>query len=115
MADKEIEFVPGMFAKAPHENAPDFVKAQISIKVADLGMWLREKHKAGEEWVNLDVKAAKSGKWYASVSKFKPKEKEAAKGGASKGSVADIDSDIPFSSCALGDDVTFRKLRGDHE
>ena len=75
----ETEFVDGLIVKPPHEKAPDFVKAQISIKVADLGIWLREKHKAGEEWVNVDVKAAKSGKWYAAVNTYKPKEKEAAK------------------------------------
>lgn len=76
MADA-IQFVDGLIVKAPHGNAPDFVKASISIKVADLGMWLREKHKAGEEWVNVDVKESKGGKWYAAVSTFKPKEKDA--------------------------------------
>ena len=96
MAQEEIEFVDGLIVKAPHEKAPDFVKAQISIKVADLGMWLREKHKAGEEWVNLDVKAAKSGKWYASVSKFKPKEKAPQRGGSSKVGNGTIDDDLPF-------------------
>ena len=38
----ETEFVNGLIVKAPNPKAPDFVKAQISIKVADLGMWLRE-------------------------------------------------------------------------
>lgn len=75
MAEKqEIEFVDGLIVKAPHERAPAFVKASISIKVANLGNWLRAKHKAGEEWVNIDVKEAKSGKWYAAVSTFKPKK-----------------------------------------
>jgi hypothetical protein len=82
----DIEFVDGLIVKKPHENAPDYVKANISIKVEDLGKWLREKYKAGEEWVNLDVKEAKSGKWYAAVSTFKPKDKK-----------QDDDSDtIPF-------------------
>ena len=31
---EEIAFVNGLIVKAPHENAPDFVKAAISIKVA---------------------------------------------------------------------------------
>jgi hypothetical protein len=55
MAKEEIQFVPGLFAKAPRETAPPFVKASISIKVADLGVFLRERHKAGEEWVNIDI------------------------------------------------------------
>jgi hypothetical protein len=90
-----IEFVNGLIVKKPHENAPDFVKASISIKVADLGMWLREKHKAGEEWVNVDVKESRGGKWYAAVSTFKPKEKQEPqkKGG---NSFEDMPDDIPF-------------------
>ena len=95
MAD--IEFVEGLFVKAPHEKAPDFVKAQISIKVEDLGKWLRGKYKASLEndgWINLDVKESKGGKWYASVSTYKPKEKEAEpqKGHA----FADMKDDLPF-------------------
>ena len=76
---EEIEFVNGLLIKAPHPKAPDYVKASISIKVEDLGKWLREKFKAGEEWVNIDVKEAKSGKWYAAVSTFKPQQKPAPK------------------------------------
>jgi hypothetical protein len=73
--------------KKPHEKAPDYVKANISIKVEDLGKWLREKYKSGEEWVNIDVKESKGGKWYAAVSTFKPKAKD---------SKEEADSDIPF-------------------
>jgi hypothetical protein len=72
-----LEFVDGLLVKAPNPKAPSFVKASISIKVEDLGKWLRAKYKAGDEWVNIDVKESKSGKWYASVSTYKPKEKAA--------------------------------------
>ena len=68
----EVQFPAGLTAKAPHENAPDFFKAKIVIHVKDLGNWLREKNKAGEEWVSLDVKESKGGKWYASVDEWKP-------------------------------------------
>ena len=95
MADKEeVQFVEGLIVKPPHERAPDFVKAQISIKVADLGVWLREKHKAGEEWVNADVKVSKGGKWYAAVSTFKPKPKEEPK--KPVGKFDDMEDDLPF-------------------
>ena len=99
MAKDEIEFVDGLIIKAPNPKAPDFVTAQISIKVEDLGKWLREKYKAGEEWVNIDVKVAKSGKWYAAVSNFKKEEKaqEPRKGGSSKVGGADLSDDIPFA------------------
>ena len=53
MEKKDIEFVDGLIVKAPRDGAPDFVKATISIKVEDLGKWLREKYKAKEEWVNI--------------------------------------------------------------
>jgi hypothetical protein len=104
MAKEEIEFVDGLFVKAPHENAPDFVKAQISIKVEDLGKWLRSKYKeslANEGWINLDVKESKGGKWYAAVSNYKPKEKaqEPERRPATNktgNAVGDMDDDIPF-------------------
>ncbi len=86
MAKEEIEFVDGLIVKAPNPKAPDYVKANISIKVEDLGKWLRGKYKAGDEWVNIDVKEAKSGKWYAAVSTFKPKAKKSD----------DSEGDIPF-------------------
>jgi hypothetical protein len=91
----DIEFVDGLHVKAPHEKAPSFVKASISIKVADLTKWLAGKT---DEWVNIDVKESKGGKWYCSVSNFKPKAKEeeqpAAKTGA--GRFDDMKDDVPF-------------------
>jgi hypothetical protein len=110
MAKEEIEFVDGLIVKAPNPKAPDFVKAQISIKVEDLGKWLRTKYKAGDEWVNIDVKASKAGKWYAAVSNFKPKPQ----GGGDekpKGKIEDMEDDIPFASCSPDDDVIIAKLR----
>lgn len=96
----EIEFVDGLIVKEPHEHAPHFVKASISIKVADLGMWLRKKYEAGDEWVNIDVKEAKSGKWYAAVSAYKKGQggaaKPAAKPTTKRNPVAELDDDIPF-------------------
>lgn len=65
----DIEFVGGLIVKAPHDNAPDFVKASISIRTADLAKWLALH--AGEEWVNVDVKESKGGKWYAAVNTYK--------------------------------------------
>ncbi len=88
MAD-DIEFVKGMIVKAPHANAPDFVKAAISIKVADLTEWLSGRD---EEWINIDVKESKGGRWYASVSNFKPKDKSEK---TEKTDTDDLDS-IPF-------------------
>ena len=92
MAD-DIEFVNGLIVKAPHANAPDFVKAAISIKVADLTEWLSDRD---EEWINIDVKESRGGKWYAAVSTFKPKQQQEQKPGANVPAI-DYDDDIPFN------------------
>lgn len=93
---EDTQFVDGLIVKAPHPNAPDFVKAQISIKVEDLGKWLREQYKAGnKEWINVDVKESKGGKWYAAVSTFKPGEKTTTPAPQPRKDAVE-DSDIPF-------------------
>ena len=92
----EIEFVNGLIVKSPSEKAPDFVKANMSIKVQDLMEWLGNRT---DEWINIDVKEAKSGKWYAAVSTFKPKEGKEEKKPVPKKSapiVEEDESDLPF-------------------
>jgi len=66
---KEKEFVDGLIVKAPRDVAPEFVKASLSIKRKELVEWLNKKQ---DEWINLDVKEGKSGKWYAEVNNWKP-------------------------------------------
>ncbi len=66
MAD--VEFVNGLMVKAPHPKAPDYVKGSISIKREKLIEWLSSRD---NEWVNIDVKESKGGKWYAAVSNYK--------------------------------------------
>lgn len=89
---EENKFVPGMFAKAPREGAPEYIKCAISLKVAELGQFLREAYKAGDEYVNVDIKVSKGGKWYAAVNTWKPEKK----GGLSKVGGGVIEDDIPF-------------------
>ena len=89
MAD-EIESPKGFIVKAPRDNAPDFVKASISIKREELIEWLSSKE---GDWINLDVKEAKSGHWYSSVNTFKPKQE--TKPGANV-PAAEYDDGIPF-------------------
>jgi len=101
MAD-EIEFPSGLMVKAPRPGAPDFVKASISIKVQDLMTWLDGKQ---EEWINLDVKESKGGKWYCSVNTYKPKDAPAKPASsdprAASGGGADME-DIPFAPIGRG-------------
>ncbi len=97
----EIEFIEGLFVKAPHPNAPDFVKATLSITRADLGNWLRGR---SEQHINIDVKESKGGKWYASVSTFEPDKSKAQPArdaaqephGSSPQAIDDYNDDIPF-------------------
>ena len=67
----EKEFVSGLIVKAPRQGAPEFVKCTLSIKRAERGNWLRGKE---DEWINLDVKEGRNGKWYAEVNTWKPKD-----------------------------------------
>jgi len=90
MADNEIEFPKGFIVKKPRDGAPDFVKASISIKVAELVEWLSSRE---GDWVNIDVKEAKSGHWYSSVNTYKPKQEN--KPGANV-PAAEYDDGIPF-------------------
>ena len=95
----EIQFVKGLLVKAPNPKAPDFVKASISIKVAELQEWLSTQ---SGEWVNIDVKEARGGRWYAAVNTYKPKTDDDPKPSKpavapnNKGSFSDMDDDIPF-------------------
>lgn len=70
MSDKK--FVDGLIVKPPHERAPDFVKAAISIKREELIAWLGSQ---SGDWINLDVKESKQGKWYAVVNDYKAGDK----------------------------------------
>ena len=65
----DIIFPDGLMVKAPREGAPDFVKGSISIKRADLINWLGQQD---GEWINLDMKVSKGGKWYSCVNTYKP-------------------------------------------
>lgn len=98
MTDKSVEFINGLIVKKPHDSAPDFVKAAISIKRSELISWLSTKT---DDWINLDVKESKKGSWYASVNNFKPSKQDvtAQQNQPAKPPVIDQDNDfgdIPF-------------------
>lgn len=60
---KEKIFVDGLGFKKPRENAPDFVKGNISINVKRLQAFL-ETHGKGKEWLNADLKKSAGGNLY---------------------------------------------------
>jgi hypothetical protein len=66
MADKV--FTEGMIIKAPHQNAPSFVKLKLSFKAEDFRKFLNDNAKNG--WVNVDVKESKDGKLYGELDTY---------------------------------------------
>ncbi len=90
------EFVDGLIIKAPNESAPDFVKAKISIKRKELGNWLRGK---SEDWININVKVSRSGKWYCEVDTWKPNVQQDAAQAYLGASEPELNDQIP---AALG-------------
>jgi hypothetical protein len=75
MSDEKV-FVDGMIAKKPDDNAPEFVKVKLSLKLDELGPWISAQKKADPsiEWINIEVKEGRSGKWYAERNMWKPSE-----------------------------------------
>lgn len=63
------KFINGLIVKEPNERAPDYVKARLSIKRAELIAWLQSEQ---GEWINADIKVSQGGKWYAAVDDWKP-------------------------------------------
>ncbi len=66
-------FAKGIFFNKPHQNAPDFVKGKIDIKVDELLTFLKE-HENAKGYVNLDLKESKGGKLYLELNTFIPKD-----------------------------------------
>lgn len=100
------EFVNGLIVKAPRDGAPDFVKCAISIRREELISFISSKE---GDWINIDVKESKNGKWYAEVDNWKPEQKgqtqphreQAPQQGSPQQSAPaptnnDFDQDIPF-------------------
>ena len=69
----ENEFVDGLFVKPPHANAPDFVKACISINLPVFLAWLE---KQTGPWINIDTNESRAGNWYSKKNTFVPKPPE---------------------------------------
>ena len=89
-------FANGMIFKAPRENAPDFVKGSISIKVDDFIAFLQA-HNTNSGWVNIDLKESQSGKFYAELNQYKPEKPKGLETATSERDEEIDDTDnIPF-------------------
>jgi hypothetical protein len=65
-------FPNGMMFKDRRENAPEWVKGSISIKVSEFVTFLEDNQDNG--WVNIDLLESKAGKKYFALNQFKPNE-----------------------------------------
>jgi hypothetical protein len=75
MSDTQKEFAKGIYARKPHEKAPEFVKCELSFKLPDAVQWL-ELHPNNEGFVKVTVKEGKTGNWYAELNSYVPQKKE---------------------------------------
>lgn len=92
----DTQFINGLIVKAPNENAPEYVKAKLSIKREELIATLQG---MDGEWVNADIKVSQNGKWYAAVDTWKPNSNAPQRAAPRREAPAttDIaDDDIPF-------------------
>jgi len=76
------DFVKGVFLKTPHENAPDFIKRKVNIKVDEFIEYL-QKHKNDSGYVNFDMKEAKSGHWYLQIDDWQPNSNQSGNNSSS--------------------------------
>lgn len=74
------KFIDGLWANKPHEKAPDFVKAELSIDLVRFSEWVRnwKKSHEGEKYLRITVKESQKHEFYAEVNEWKP-NKDAAK------------------------------------
>lgn len=66
----DIKFVDGLKVSKPHDNAPDFVKANLSLNRTELIKWLQDQ--TGDT-INVDIKESKKGSWYAQINEWEPR------------------------------------------
>jgi len=97
------EFVDGFRVFAPHQNAPEWIVANISIEAKEFYKWLVAKGKTlgDEKYIKIDVKRSqKTGGLYATVNNFKPKPKNGnnypPQGMIEQPEEENFEDDIPF-------------------
>ena len=95
MNDQKV-FVDGLIVKLPDDNAPDFVKLKLSIKLDEFGPWVAARKKADpdSEWMNIEIKEGRSGKWYAELNTWKPSTDQPARQPVNQAPVPN--DDIPW-------------------
>jgi len=68
------DFPKGISAFKPRENAPKFVKADISIKPGDFSAYLMTLTPNEKGYIRFQVKESQEGKFYIALDDWKPGE-----------------------------------------
>lgn len=76
--DIQKNFAQGLRYSLPHQNAPDFVKGQLSIKVDEFINWI-EQNKNDRGWINIDIKESRGGKLYCELNNYGQDKKSVEK------------------------------------
>lgn len=75
MSDNKAIFPIGIYFDRPRDNAPDFIKGKISIKVDDAIPFLKT-YRSERGYVTLDLKKSRDGKLYLQLNTFVPEIKK---------------------------------------
>ncbi len=67
---KQTIFAEGLYFQK-RDKAPGFVIGGLSVKVIEFTKFL-EQHQNNAGYVNVDIKQARSGKYYCELNQFKP-------------------------------------------
>jgi len=80
--NKDRVYAPAMNWSAPRDEAPDFIKAKVGIKVLDEDgndgefiKFLRDNAKSSG-WINFEMKESQDGRYYFELDTWEPKPKE---------------------------------------
>ncbi len=71
-------FAEGIYLNKVNDNAPEFIKANVSIHAQQLISWLatNQKHADEKGYIRLVGKESKGGKRYFELDTWKPTEKQ---------------------------------------
>lgn len=84
-----MAFLNGLWVDKPHEKAPSFVIAKISVNVEKM---LDSLKATNEKYINLQLKESKEGTFYAEIDEWKPEKTAKPEPIVEE----EDDSDLPF-------------------
>ena len=73
--NKDRVYAPAMNWSAPKDEAPEFIKAKVGIKVDEFITFLKENAKPSG-WINFEMKESQDGRYYFELDTSEPKAKD---------------------------------------